>query len=97
MTWLRLSIMLFFAAIIAFFAVNNSGATTINLWPMPLEINTPVFLLIMVSIFGGYLIGSIRGFTKKIKSWRLIKQQASTIKALQNELSGLKVQRLARH
>ena len=54
LTWL---IFLPVAALIVVFAVVNRTVTTINLWPLPFEIDLPLFGV----IFGGALIGIVWG------------------------------------
>lgn len=53
-TWI---ILLPVAALIIVFAVVNRELTTLNLWPLPFEIDLPLFSV----IFGGALIGVIWG------------------------------------
>jgi len=45
------------AALIIVFAVVNRGMTTVNLWPLPYEIDLPLFSV----IFGGTLVGVVWG------------------------------------
>ncbi len=54
LTWI---VLLPVAALIIVFAVVNRGMTTLNLWPLPYEIDLPLFSV----IFGGTLVGVVWG------------------------------------
>ncbi|MCC9621382.1 LapA family protein [Thalassospira sp. MA62] len=47
------------AVLIAVFAVSNRAAVTLSLWPLPYELDLPLFMPIM----GGLLIGLVIGLT----------------------------------
>ena len=45
------------AVLIAVFAVSNRAAVTLSLWPLPFELELPLFLPIMVALLIGLGIG----------------------------------------
>jgi len=56
---LSLLITLPLTVILVVFAITNRGAATISLWPLPLAVDLPLFLLVLgplaVGLFGGLL------------------------------------------
>ena len=53
----------------ALFAVSNRGAVTLDLWPLPLTFDVPVYLLVFGALLTGFLIGGMISFLSGFK-WR---------------------------
>lgn len=45
-------------AAVVLFAVSNRGTLTLRLWPLPYEIDMPVYALVLGAVFVGFLIGA---------------------------------------
>ncbi len=52
-------IFILMVAIIVFFCINNHQVVNVSLSPLPYEIETRLFLMILFCLFGGILIGYI--------------------------------------
>jgi hypothetical protein len=63
------------AGVIAF-TVSNRGRVLIDLWPAPFSFETPIFAALLVSFFGGFLLGGIISFISASKR-RLLNRQLS--------------------
>ncbi len=55
-SWL---IMIPLAVAVVAFTVANRGAITLDLWPMPVAVDVPVFALALVGGFAGFLVGAV--------------------------------------
>lgn len=47
------------AVAVVAFTVANRGAITLDLWPMPVAVDVPVFALALVGGFAGFLVGAV--------------------------------------
>ena len=50
-------IFILITAIIVVFCLNNNQIAQISLYPLPFEVETRLFIIVLMSIFGGVLIG----------------------------------------
>ena len=57
-----------FGAGVVAFTVSNRGRIVIDLWPVPLSFETPIFAAVLVASFVGFLLGGIISFISA--SWR---------------------------
>ncbi len=73
------------------FALNNSVSISINLYPMPYEVNMPLFVAIFTSFLSAVIMSSIINASGKIKLSYTIKKQKQRINALENEITILKI------
>ncbi len=46
-------------AVVVIFALSNRQSATLDLWPLPFQPVLPTFLLVLVSLFAGFLLGSL--------------------------------------
>ena len=44
------------------FTISNREKVLINLWPVPLELESPMFAVVLISIFLGFCIGAFISF-----------------------------------
>lgn len=44
-------------AVAVIFAVNHRGMVTLDLWPLPMQVQTPLYLVVLLAIFVGFVIG----------------------------------------
>jgi uncharacterized integral membrane protein len=40
------------------FALSNRAVAELDLWPLPFQITAPVFILVLLSVFVGFLVGA---------------------------------------
>ncbi|MGH7035781.1 MAG: LapA family protein [Stellaceae bacterium] len=57
------------AVILIVFAVNNRDAVTLSFWPLPVTLEAPVYLILLLSLLAGFLIGEIIAWTNG-RRWR---------------------------
>lgn len=46
-------------AILASFAIHNTAATVLDLWPAPIVMKVPLFVIVLAAILIGFLIGAL--------------------------------------
>lgn len=69
------------------FAVANRDTVTLNLWPLPYTIETRVFLLVLLPLTLGFLIGEVAAWIGG-RTWRrAARRHAHRIEELERELS----------
>jgi len=72
-------IFILIVAIIVVFCLSNNQISQISLYPLPFEVETRLFIVVLMSIFGGILIGftcSSISLTKErfknfVSGWRI--------------------------
>lgn len=75
------------------FCVSNRHPAELSLSPLPYSIELPLFLLILFSFLLGAVIAGIAATFSSIKQkWNLLSSRRR-IKALENEIGGLKVEK----
>ena len=47
-----------FALVISMFAVSNRGPVALALWPMPETLEVPVYLVVLLSLLAGFVLGA---------------------------------------
>tara|TARA_Y100001936_G_C15863535_1_gene553765 strand:+ start:316 stop:648 length:333 start_codon:yes stop_codon:yes gene_type:complete len=80
----RLLFWLFFAVLglaVVAFTVSNRGMILIDLWPVPISFEAPIFAVVLGAIFIGFLIG---GFVSSISASKRIFLNRHLSKALEN-------------
>jgi len=70
------------AILIAIFAVSNRALVTLSLWPLPYEIDMPLFLPIMVALLIGLGIGLTYEWFVHGKHRRAVKRMDSELRRL---------------
>ncbi|HKT16444.1 MAG TPA: LapA family protein [Stellaceae bacterium] len=57
------------AVILIVFAVNNRDAVTLSFWPLPLTLQAPLYLIALVMLLVGFLIGELVAWVNG-RRWR---------------------------
>ncbi|PKR58755.1 LapA family protein [Thalassospira lohafexi] len=73
------------AVLIAVFAVSNRAAVTLSLWPLPYELELPLFLPIMVALLVGLGIGLAYEWLVHGKHRRAVRRMDSELKRVKAE------------
>ena len=69
------------------FAVANRATATLDFWPLPLSLETRVFLVALVPLVIGFFIGELTGWIGG-RSWRkAARHHARRIEELERELA----------
>jgi uncharacterized integral membrane protein len=75
------------AAFLMLFAVSNRATVPLALWPLPVEIDLPAYLLVSATLLAGFVIGAIvawiGGYHLRRELWR----RSRRIAALERQLA----------
>lgn len=77
-------------AAIAAFAVTNRGVVPLELWPLPFVITVPAFLVILVAVGVGMVIGAVAMWLSAGIQRREMRRRGRRIDALEGELHTLR-------
>lgn len=78
------------AVLVTVFAVSNRGQVTVDLWPLPFVIETPIFLLVLLCGLVGFLIGTFVAWLAGGKARRRARLKAAEAAASAREAERLK-------
>ena len=81
------------ALVLVIFAVSNRARVVVTLWPFPFEIDTPLFLIVLLSLLLGLLIGLLIAWLASAPRRRESRARAKRIAALEREIEGLRSDR----
>jgi putative membrane protein len=91
--FLKLFPLLLLAAVFAAFAIENRTAVSLSLFPLPYNVDMPVFLLAMLCfMFGAFLAGLVATM-KFYRSKMQFLAMKRKVDALENEVGGLRAER----
>lgn len=79
-------------AIAVIFAVNHRDAVPIDLWPLPMAVSVPLYMLVLVGIFVGFLIGGILTWLSQGRHRRRARQRGYRVEQLERDLDGVRKQ-----
>ncbi len=86
---LKILILLPITGLLVVFAVVNRQSAAVSLWPLPYEIATPVFFLVLAPLTLGVLLGGAAAWLAGGKSRRLSRERARQIKTLEKSAPAL--------
>lgn len=72
------------------FALDNREAVTISLWPLPIEVELPLFLMALGTLVLGFLIGAIAAWFAGGATRRRARLAESEARRLAGELTDLR-------
>lgn len=73
-------------AIAVIFAVNHRQRVDVDLWPLPLEVAPPLYLIVLVGIFVGFAIGGVMTWLSQGKHRRRARQRRYDVERLERKL-----------
>lgn len=76
-------------AIAIIFAVNHRQRTPIDLWPLPMEVAPPLYMLVLGAIFIGFLLGGTVVWWSQGRHRRRARERRYRIEQLEREVSRL--------
>lgn len=68
------------------FSLVNRSAVTFSLFPLPFELQAPLFILLYITLFVGVLLGELFALLHGTKLRRQLKASEQRVKALESEL-----------
>jgi uncharacterized integral membrane protein len=79
------------ALVLVVFAVSNRDEVTVTLWPAPrFEMQTQMFLVVLMALFAGFIIGGFVVWIGSLRRRREARQQARRVEMLEREMAGLR-------
>jgi uncharacterized integral membrane protein len=74
-------------AIAVIFAVNHRQSTAIDLWPLPMEVAVPLYMLVLVAIFIGFILGGVTVWWSQGRHRRRARERRYRVEQLEREIS----------
>lgn len=68
------------------FLVSNRTFVSLDLWPFPVELNTPLSIVILLSVFLGFLAGGVTAWVSASEARRKARVNVRRVKILEREL-----------
>lgn len=74
------------AIILVTFAVSNREGVILSLWPLPATLEAPLYLIVLMALFAGFLVGELVAWINGRRWRREARRRARRIEALEREL-----------
>ena len=84
------------ALLLIIFAVSNRDSTIVTFWPLPAELAAPLYLVVLLALLVGFLVGELVAWINGRRWRREARFRARRIEALERELAATQAQ-LAAH
>jgi uncharacterized integral membrane protein len=75
------------ALILILFAVSNRTDVTLYFWPLPVALNAPLWLVVLVALLIGFLIGELIAWINGHHWRRQARQKSRRIEELERQLA----------
>ena len=75
------------AAVLVPFAVANRATVSLGLWPFPFMLDSPVYLLVLLSLFAGFVMGAACVWMARHGLRRELRRRRRRVEALERELA----------
>ncbi len=75
------------AVIVVLFAVSNRESVTVTVWPLPVRLEAPLYLVVLLALLIGFLVGELIAWINAGRARRLARERARRIDALERELA----------
>jgi putative membrane protein len=76
-----------FAVLLAVFAVSNREAVDIGLWPLVHVIELPLYLIVILALVVGFLVGEVAAWVAGRRWRREVRRRGRRIEELERELA----------
>jgi len=80
------------AVLLMLFAVSNREIVSLAFWPLPAEVDLPVYLLVLAALFAGFVVGAIAVWIGGHRHRRELWRRRRRIAALERELAATQSQ-----
>jgi uncharacterized integral membrane protein len=74
------------AIIVVIFAVSNREGVIVTFWPLPVSLEAPLYLVVLLALFAGFLVGELVAWINGRRWRREARRRARRIEALEREL-----------
>jgi uncharacterized integral membrane protein len=76
-----------FALALVVFAVDNRQIVTVSLWPLPIEASMSLYLVVLLTLLFGFLLGELMAWLNGHRWRREARLKAKRIEELERELA----------
>ena len=80
-----------FTVLAVLFAVSNRHAVEVHLWPLPGGMDVPVYMLALLALLAGFLIGGIVTVCGGMSTWARARRAEETAAGLERQLEQAKL------
>ena len=80
------------AAVVALFAASNRETVSLALWPLPFLAQSPLYLVVLVSLLFGFVIGAVAAWIRGRYRRRQLRECRRQNEALARELASTHAQ-----
>ena len=80
------------AGVLVPFAITNRAPASLGLWPFPFVLDTPVYLLVLLTLLAGCIIGGAGAWLAGHRVRRDLRRQRRRVAALERELAATQAQ-----
>ena len=80
------------AAVLALFAMSNREAVTLGLWPLPFELDLPLYLAILTALLIGFVLGVLAAWIAGRHQRRENRRRGRRIAMLEREVAATQAQ-----
>jgi uncharacterized integral membrane protein len=74
------------AILLVIFAVSNRDGVLVTFWPLPVVLEAPLYLVVLLALFVGFLVGELVAWVNGRRWRREARRRARRIEALEHEL-----------
>jgi lipopolysaccharide assembly protein A len=80
------------AILLIAFAISNRQPVSLGLWPLPFLIDLPLYLLVLLMLFTGFVIGATIGWVAGRRVRRELRRRRRYAETLERELVAIRSQ-----
>jgi putative membrane protein len=80
------AVLLITAALLIPFAVSNRAIVSVGLWPLPFLIDLPLYLLVLLMLLAGFVVGAATAWVAGRRVRRELRRGRRRVAALEGEL-----------
>ncbi len=80
------------ALLLVVFAVSNRETVTVTLWPLPVMLDAPLYLIVLLVLLVGFLVGQLVAWINGGRWRREARRRSRRIEALERELAATQAQ-----
>jgi putative membrane protein len=75
------------------FAVSNRAPVSVTVWPFPFAVDVGLYIIVLASVFAGFLVGALVTWVAQGKHRRKVRRQRAEIRSLEGELADARAEK----
>lgn len=75
------------AVVLIVFAVNNRDKVTLTFWPLPVTLQAPLYLIVLLALLAGFLIGELVAWMNGRRWRRQARHSARRVAELERDVA----------